>query len=138
MLALLLQRGTDVPHLRPTLLQIPILHHLAIPTVIMLQVDTIFMTHLHGDHCFGIGSMLISLCNARRRAMQDQQQQLDSHNQQLQQQQQGPDQGPDKLRVVGGPKLGQFVSALLTGAGVARQLDMPVYVTEFVEDDRCV
>eukprot|EP00878_Enallax_costatus_P006246 GHUV01006549.1.p1 GENE.GHUV01006549.1~~GHUV01006549.1.p1 ORF type:complete len:361 (+),score=126.55 GHUV01006549.1:46-1083(+) len=69
--------------------------------------------------------------------MQDQQQQQPgSQHDQHQQQLQGPDQGPDKLRVVGGPKLGQFVSALLAGAGVGRQLDMPVYVTEFVEDGR--
>lgn len=97
-----------------------------------VQVDTIFMTHLHGDHCFGVGSMLISLCNAKRDAMQKQQQ--PEHQQQLP----GPDQGPDKLRIVGPPNVGQLVSALLVGAGVGRQLDMPVYVTEFVEEQRWV
>lgn len=103
-----------------------------IPALSAAQVDTIFMTHLHGDHSFGIGSMLITLCNARRQAMQQQQQQQSTQQQQAL----APDQGPDKLRVVGPPQLGQLVAALLVGAGVGRKLDMPVYVTEFVENER--
>lgn len=97
----------------------------------LLQVDTIFITHLHGDHCFGIGSMLVSLCNVRR-----------AHRQQEQQPQQGeprqyaPGEGPGALRLVGPPKLGELLMALLAGAGVARLLDLPVYVTEFVEEAR--
>jgi ribonuclease BN (tRNA processing enzyme) len=93
-----------------------------------LQVETVFITHLHGDHCFGIGSMLVSLCNARR-AQREQQQQ--------QQRDWPAGEGPGALRLVGPPKLGELVSALLVGAGVGRRLDLPVYVTEFCEEDRC-
>lgn len=97
------------------------------------QVDTIFITHLHGDHCFGIGSMLISMCKAKRAALEQQQQ---PDNQQQHQQLSDLDQGPDKLRIVGPPKLAELVTALLVGAGVGRKLDMPVYITELVDDER--
>lgn len=47
--------------------------------------------------------------------------------------------GPDSaaaLRVVGPPRLGELVASMLYIAGVGRQLDQPVYVTEFVETAR--
>jgi ribonuclease BN (tRNA processing enzyme) len=97
-----------------------------------VQVETVFITHLHGDHCFGIGSMLVSLCSARRAQREQQQQQ-----QQQQQQRDWPaGEGPGALRLVGPPKLGELVSALLVGAGVGKRLDLPVYLTEFCEDSK--
>jgi len=97
------------------------------------QVDTIFITHLHGDHCFGIGTMLVSLCRAHKaaaaaNATNSSSSSSDSFT--------GPD-SPTALRVVGPPRLGELLSSMLFIAGVARQLDQPVYITEFVEDDRC-
>lgn len=47
--------------------------------------------------------------------------------------------GPDSrsaLRVFGPPRLGELVSSMLHIAGVGRQLDQPVYVTEFAETAR--
>jgi hypothetical protein len=74
--------------------------------------------------------MLVALCNARRAQREQQQQQ--------QQQQNWPaGEGPGALRLVGPPRLGELVAALLTGAGVGRRLDLPVYVTEFCDDTRC-
>lgn len=92
------------------------------------------MTHLHGDHCFGIGGMLISMCKARAAAREQQQAQQQQRRQQAQSE--DPSEGPGALRLVGPPRLGQLVAAMLTGAGVARRLDLPVYITEFVEDAR--
>jgi ribonuclease Z len=103
--------------------------------LVVSQVDTIFITHLHGDHCFGIGGMLISI-NKARKEQQQQQGIRPMLSLAPAQELPGCEQGPAGLRLVGPPQLGPLVAAMLTGAGVGRRLDLPVYVTELVEQDR--
>ena len=97
-----------------------------------MQIDTLFITHLHGDHCFGIGTMLVSMCKARKAAAAGS---SGSNGSSSGSSIAGPD-SVDALRVVGPPRLGELLSSMLFIAGIARQLDQPLYITEFVEDDR--
>lgn len=97
------------------------------------QVDALFITHLHGDHCFGIGTMLVSMCRARKAAAAASTSSSSSgggvsSGGEIA----GPD-SPDALRVFGPPRVGELVSSMLHIAGVGRQLDQPLYITEFVE-----
>lgn len=96
-----------------------------------LQIDTLFITHLHGDHCFGIGTMLVAMCKARKAAAGAAADHAFSSSSSS-----GYD-SPSALRIVGPPRLGELVSSMLYIAGVGRQLDQPVYITEFVEHERC-
>lgn len=100
------------------------------------QVDALFITHLHGDHCFGIGTMLVALNKARNKAAAAAGSTSHSSSSsgaggKLP----GPDSG-SALRVFGPPRVGELVSSMLFIAGVGRQLDQPVYITEFVETAR--
>jgi hypothetical protein len=97
-----------------------------------LQIDTLFITHLHGDHCFGIGTMLVAMCKARKAAAAT----ADHAPSSSSSSSSGYD-SPSALRIVGPPRLGELVSTMLYVAGVGRQLDQPVYITEFVEIERC-
>jgi hypothetical protein len=98
------------------------------------QVDALFITHLHGDHCFGIGTMLVALNKARNKAAAAAGSTSHSSSGAG-----GKLPGPDSrsaLRVFGPPRVGELVSSMLFIAGVGRQLDQPVYITEFVETAR--
>lgn len=100
------------------------------------QVDALFITHLHGDHCFGIGTMLVALNKARNQAAAAAGSTSHSSSSSGAG---GKLPGPDSrsaLRVFGPPRVGELVSSMLFIAGVGRQLDQPVYITEFVETAR--
>jgi hypothetical protein len=100
------------------------------------EIDTLFITHLHGDHCFGIGTMLVAMCKARREAAAAAAVDGDSSSSDSSSTAAAADIGPDSpaaLRVVGPPRVAELVAAMLFGAGVGRQLDLPLYITEFVE-----
>jgi ribonuclease BN (tRNA processing enzyme) len=97
------------------------------------QVEALFITHLHGDHCFGIGTMLVAMCKARKAAAAaaDGTTTSSSSSNELA----GPDDA-SALRVFGPPRVGELIASMLYIAGVGRQLDQPLYITEFVETER--
>ncbi len=109
---------------------------------LLFQVDALFITHLHGDHCFGIGTMLVALNKARNKAAAAASSGSHSSSNSSSTSSSTSDgqlPGPDSrsaLRVFGPPRLGELVSSMLYIAGVGRQLDQPVYITEFVETAR--
>jgi hypothetical protein len=116
----------------------PVLLYVLCPglSVFVLQIDTLFITHLHGDHCFGIGTMLVAMCKAHKAATAAAADPASSSSSSSSSSS-GYD-SPSALRIVGPPRLGELVSTMLYIAGVGRQLDQPVYITEFVESERCV
>ncbi|KAG2492115.1 hypothetical protein HYH03_009606 [Edaphochlamys debaryana] len=79
---------------------------LALPGLDLAQVDCIFVTHLHGDHCFGLGAAL---------------QLLDGHK-------------PEGAlhRVCGPPGVAELLRASLLLTGLASRLRLPVEITELV------
>jgi hypothetical protein len=77
-----------------------------------LQVEAIFITHLHGDHCFGIGGMLLALDAAKRHL---------------------PTPEQRATHIYGPPGLLSYLHTVLVVGGVQQQLSSPVYVTELVE-----
>lgn len=80
-------------------------------------VKAIFITHLHGDHCFGLASMVAAITERRRRRAEE-----------------GKD--GDGLRVYGPPGLAELLRAQMVLTGLQHELMLPVTITEFVEDER--
>jgi ribonuclease Z len=70
------------------------------------KVHRIFITHMHGDHCFGLGGMLCTVANAKRLA---------------------DDPGP--IHVYGPPGLQEYVRTALQATDT--ELPVPIVVTEF-------
>lgn len=75
-------------------------------------VSHIFITHLHGDHCFGIAGMLLAIMNGRR----------------------GTDREKEPVYIYGPPELHRLVAASCKAAQMT--LTMPVIVTGFALDPR--
>lgn len=80
-----------------------------------LQVEAIFITHLHGDHCFGVGGMLLALDAAKHHL---------------------PTPEQRATHIYGPPGLLSYLHTVLVVGGVQQQLSSPVYVTEFVETNK--
>ena len=76
------------------------------------HVSHIFITHLHGDHCFGIAGMLLAIMNGRR----------------------GTPRETDPVYIYGPPELHRLVAASCKAAQMT--LTMPVIVTGFALDPR--
>ena len=74
------------------------------------HVSHIFITHLHGDHCFGIAGALSAIMNARR----------------------GTDREKEPVYIYGPPELHRLVAASCKAAQL--QLQMPLVVTGWVLD----
>lgn len=83
----------------------------------LVQIERIFVTHLHGDHCFGLGSMLATI-NAAKQQLTDARQQ--------------------HLRVYGPPGLTKLLHAYLVMTGLKDVITLPLTITEFVTDARLV
>jgi ribonuclease Z len=80
---------------------------------IVLQVGGIFITHFHGDHCFGLGGVLMALSAAKE-------------------QQSEPS---DKcIRLHGPPGLTNLVRAVVALAGAHQHITVPIYIIELVEE----
>ena len=76
------------------------------------HVSHIFITHLHGDHCFGIAGMLLAIMDGRR----------------------GTDREKEPVYIHGPPELHRLVAASCKAAQMT--LTMPVIVTGFALDPR--
>eukprot|EP00890_Picochlorum_soloecismus_P002056 jgi/Picsp_1/2851/NSC_01076-R2_ribonuclease z len=76
------------------------------------RINHMFITHLHGDHCFGIAGGLNTVMNARR----------------------GTPREGEPFYIYGPPELHRLVMASCRAAQL--QLDMPVYVTGWVLDPK--
>jgi ribonuclease Z len=76
------------------------------------QVSHIFVTHMHGDHCFGIAGMLLAIMNARH----------------------GTDREKEPVHIYGPPELHRLVAASCKAAQM--KLRMPVIVTGFTLDPK--
>jgi len=76
------------------------------------RITHMFITHLHGDHCFGIAGGLNAVMNARR----------------------GTPREGEPFYIYGPPELHRLVMASCRAAQL--QLDMPVYVTGWVLDPK--
>lgn len=74
------------------------------------RARAVFVTHMHGDHCFGVGGVLAAVQEARR----------------------GTAQQGEPLLLFGPPELQSLVLAAVRAGGVA--LTTPVVVTGFVLD----
>ena len=74
---------------------------------------SIFVTHLHGDHCFGLGSMLVMLGNVKCQSLSR--------------------PGAERLHVYGPPGLAILVK-MLGVTGLFEKLSLPVEITELVMD----
>lgn len=106
------------------------------------QVEAIFVTHLHGDHCFGLASMLASLCAARAaasaaaaaNAANTANGTSSSASSSIVSEASSFSGG--ELRVYGPPGLGELLRALLSVAGGERALNLPLTITEFVMAER--
>ncbi|KAI8466762.1 MAG: beta-lactamase-like protein [Monoraphidium minutum] len=88
------------------------------------HVDAIFVTHLHGDHCFGLASMVAAA--AERRAAR-----LAAAGGGG-----GGGGGGGALRVFGPPGLSELLRAQMVLTGLQRELALPLLITEFVEEER--
>ncbi len=87
------------------------------------QVDAILITHMHGDHCFGIGSMLPAISAAKQRAAAEAET-AEAADAILSQ----------GLRVYGPPGIVELLRATLILAGAGRALTMPLTITELITD----
>jgi len=76
------------------------------------DISHIFITHLHGDHCFGIAGTLLAIMNARR----------------------GTPRAKEPVHIYGPPELHRLVAASCKAAQMT--LEMPVIVTGFTLDPR--
>lgn len=74
----------------------------------------IFLTHFHGDHCFGLGGIL-ELVAASKAHLKD--------------------AAKRRLHVVGPPGLVELCRASLMITGLLERLDMPLLMTELVVDE---
>lgn len=78
-------------------------------------MGAIFITHLHGDHCFGLGNAIVLLSEARQRL---------------------PEAAARQLHIYGPPGLAEYLRAVLMLAGGERLLRVPLVITEFVMEAR--
>ncbi|MEW5297171.1 MAG: hypothetical protein WDW36_000396 [Sanguina aurantia] len=76
-------------------------------------IERIFITHLHGDHCFGLGSavLLIDVAKSKR-----------------------GDPNRMQTHVYGPPGVADLLRVTLLTTGLSRQLQLPLIVTELVVD----
>ena len=104
------------------------------------NVGTILITHLHGDHCFGLAATLAAVCSARAEAARALHQKavLDAEESGTpipppSRQQQQKKQQTSRVLVAGPPGIASLVVApcLLRGG---RGYDAPVLVAEFTTD----
>lgn len=75
------------------------------------QVERIFITHLHGDHCFGLATMLLQLSKAKETSKDSR------YN-----------------YVYGPPGTVELLRACLVTTGLQRQMAVPLIITELVTD----
>jgi ribonuclease Z len=80
-------------------------------------VEAILVTHLHGDHCFGLSSMITAVSERRRRR-------ADAGR---------PTGG---VRVYGPPGVSELLRAQMVLTGLQHELALPLHITEWVEDER--
>ncbi|KAG2452691.1 hypothetical protein HYH02_002923 [Chlamydomonas schloesseri] len=78
----------------------------------LADVDGIFITHMHGDHCFGLGAALALLDGAKA-----------AHQ---------PDPARRRHHVYGPPGLAELLRASLALTGAADGLQLPLLITELV------
>ncbi|KAL6748432.1 beta-lactamase-like protein [Haematococcus lacustris] len=133
--------------------------HRQLPTagLDLADMQCICITHLHGDHCYGLGAALLAIDAVKAEAAQagaalhptpaahpphssSTQPARQPAHQQQQQQQQGeavddPRQAPSTTWVYGPPGLGQLLEAQLVVTGAHTSLRTHFVVTELVMDE---
>jgi ribonuclease Z len=96
------------------------------------SVHGIFVTHLHGDHCFGLASMVAAITSDKRRK-------LDAARAKGGGKPGGAGKNappPPPLRVYGPPGVSELLRAQMVLTGLQRELAMPLLITELVEEER--
>lgn len=117
-------------------------------------VEAIFVTHLHGDHCFGLASMaaaVIARKTARRgapaaaggesapggkggRRRRSSKGAKDAKG--GDEEEQGAASAAAGLSIYGPPGLSELLRAQMVLTGLQHRLELPLAITEFVEDER--
>ncbi|GLI59098.1 hypothetical protein VaNZ11_000927 [Volvox africanus] len=78
----------------------------------LAEIDGIFITHLHGDHCFGVAAALAVLDRAKAAGQ--------------------PDPARRRHHLYGPPGLAELVRVSMVSTGLTQRLELPILVSELV------
>jgi len=108
-------------------------------------VEAIFVTHLHGDHCFGLASMIAAITHRRRRQIEREAKaraaaaaDADGSGRGGGDEEGGGGasaQAAAGLRVYGPPGVAELLRAQMVLTGLQRDLALPLTIIEFVENE---